>query len=116
MADEVAVRLPKTRWPEQSAFTATVNFRDRATKAASSPTTIHYRVDCLSTGTVLTNWTTVSSPAAEKEISISSTENSIQQDSSRREHRQLVVKADDGLSTQVTGRALWWVENFAGVS
>ena len=115
MADQVAVRLPKTRWPEETTFTATVNFRDRATKAADAPTTIHYRVDCLSTKTTLQDWTSVSSPAAEKTISITSAFNTIQDNSHSYEHRQILVQADQGLSTQATGRAVWLVSNFRGI-
>ena len=115
MADQVSIRLPKTRWPEETTFTATVNFRDRATEAASTPTTIHYRVDCLSTDTQLQGWTLVSSPAAEKDITITSDNNTIQDGTKQREHRQIIVMADMDLSTQATGRAVWLVENFQGM-
>jgi hypothetical protein len=115
MADQVAVRLPKSRWPEKTTFTATVNFRTLSTAAASTPTTIHYRIDCLSTKTKLQDWTSVSA-AAEATITITSTHNAIQDDNNNRERRQILVQADQGLSTQATGRAVWLVENYHGIS
>ena len=115
MSDQVEIQLPKTRYLEESTFPATAYFRTRATKAALAPTTIHYRVDCLRTGKVLQDWTTVSA-AANVTISMTSTFNEIQDDSSRFERKQLIVQADQGLSTQVNGKAIWRVENVQGLT
>lgn len=115
MADHVVVRLPKTRWPEETTFTATLNFRDLATDSASVPTTIHYRVNCLSTRTTLQDWTQVTSPAAEKTVTITAANNTIQDKSKDREYRQIIVQADQGLATQATGTGYWWVDNFQGI-
>lgn len=115
ISDQVEIRLPKTRVNEKTNFTATVNFRDRATKAAATPTTIQYRIDDLTTRIEVTDWTTVSA-ASSITIAISPTQNAIQDDSSRFERRQLLVKADDGLSTQAIGQAVWRVVNYFGIT
>lgn len=114
MADQVEISLPKTRWNEAAAFTATANFRTRSTKASSIPTTVHYRVDDLTSQTAITEWTSVST-AASVSIPITSTENAIQGHSNRVERKQLLVKADDGLSTQAIGRVVWQVINHYGL-
>ncbi len=115
MSDQVEIRIPKTRVNEKSNFTATVNFRDRATKAASTPTTIQYRIDDLTTRIEITDWTTVSA-ASSITIAITPTENAIQDNSSRLERRQLLVKADDGLSTQAIGQKQWQIVNYFGIT
>jgi len=114
MADQVEIQLPKTRFSEGTNFTALVKFRDRATLAASTPTTIHYRVDDLTSSTKITDWTSVSA-AANVSIALSSTENSIQGHSNRVERKQLLVKADSGLSTQAMGQVVWQVINHYGI-
>lgn len=110
MTDQVAILIPRPKVREGSAFTATAYFRDRATAAASTPTSIKYRVDCLTTGQNLTDWTTVSA-ASTATIAITSTYNAIQSDSNSAERKQLTVAANYGLSTQVTETAVWEVEN-----
>lgn len=108
MTDQVSIIIPRPKVKEDSAFTATAYFRDRATAAASAPSTIKYRVDCLTTGQTLTDWTTVS-PATSTSIAITSTHNAIQ--GSGTERKQLTVAANYGLSTQVTESAAWEVED-----
>lgn len=115
MADQVEIQIPKTVVPEETGFTATAYFRTRSTKAASTPTTVHYRVDCLSTRQNLKPWTSVSA-ASSVSISIGSAENEIQDATKTRERRQLIVKADDGLSTQAIGHVEWTVENLHGIT
>jgi len=114
MADQVEILLPKTRHNEGTNFTATAYFRDRATKASSTPTTVHYRVDDLNGNTNITPWTSVSA-AASVSISITPTMNAIQGQSNRIERKQLMVKADDGLSTQAIGSVIWQVKNLYGI-
>ena len=114
MADQIEIALPVTVMPEGTSFTATAYYRTRSTQAASTPTTVHYRVDCLSTKTALQGWTAVASPSTSNSISITSTMNAIQDASNTAERRQLTVKADDGLSTQAIGHITWQVENLYG--
>ena len=116
MADQVEIQLPKTVFPEGSAFTATAYYRTRSTQAASTPTTVHYRVDCLTTKTKITDWTAVASPSTSNSITITTTENAIQDNTNLTERKQIVVKVDSGLSTQYLGRATWTVENIYGVT
>jgi len=114
-ADQVEIVLPKTKFFEESAFTATAYFRTRATMLATAPTTVHYRIDDLKTKKELADWTSVSA-AASVSIAITPTHNEIQDDSSRLERRQLTVQADRGLATQVNGVALWQVRNLQGIT
>lgn len=111
--DAVFIQLPKLRVKEDSAFTATVNFRTRSTGAAATPTNVKYRLDCLTTGLQLADWTTVSA-ASSVSISITATHNAIQNDSNELERKQLTVALDHGLSTQHTETAEWIVENVYG--
>ena len=113
MADQIAIQLPRTKWNEGSAFTLTAYFRDRATNAADTPTTIHYRLDCLTTGTELADWTSVSA-AGNISLSITGTHNAIQSDANRYETKQLTLMADKDLSTQYRESVTWRVSNLYG--
>lgn len=115
MSDQIEISLPKTIVLEESVFPATAYFRTRATKAATAPTTAHYRVDCLTTGQQITDWTALSA-AASIEITITATETQILEDSSRLETKQITVQADQGLSTQVNGKTIFKVRNLQGIS
>lgn len=116
MADQIEIHIPDTIVPEETTFTATCYFRLRGTQAASIPTTIHYRVDCLKTRRQITDWTLVSSPAGSNDIVITPTENQILDDSNRLETKQLTVKVDSGLSTQVIKPIQWKVRNLVGIT
>ena len=115
MADLVRVTIPRTVVEEETTFSATAYFRQQSDDSESAPTTVHYKVTDLTTNTTIVGWTSISA-AASVTIPITSTMNAIQQGSSKREHRQLLVQADRGLSTQVTGRRVWKVENFKGIN
>lgn len=116
MADQIEIHIPDTIVPEETTFTATCYFRTRSTSAASIPTTIHYRVDCLTTRTQITDWTLVSTPAAARTVVVTTTENQIIDDGHNWEVKQLTVKADDGLSTQVIKPIQWKVRNLVGIT
>lgn len=111
--DQVAIQLPKLTVKEGSAFTATAYFRTRATGAAATPTSIKYRVDCLTTGRELTDWTTVSA-ASNVSIPITATHNAMQSNYCLRETKQLTVSMDFELSTQVRESVQWEVEDLHG--
>jgi len=113
--DQVEIQLPKTRVKEGDNFTATVYFRTRATKAAATPTTVRYKVDCLKTRQTVLDWTSVS-PASSVSLTIPATVNAIQDDTNDIERKQILVQADAGLSTQSTGRTIYQVENIYGIS
>jgi len=114
MSDQVEISIPKTIVLEEDTFPVTAFFRTRATKVATAPTTVRYRVDDLKTGKVLTDWTSASA-AASVTITITAANNEIQDEASRLERKQLIVQADAGLSTQVNGRVIWRVRNVAGI-
>lgn len=113
MADQIALLIPETRWNEGSSFTATANFRTRSNGTASTPTTIHYRLDCLTTGTELADWTSVLA-ASSVAITVTGAHNAIQNDGDEYEVKQLTVILDQGLDTQQTAVVQWRVENLYG--
>lgn len=110
--DQIAIGIPKTQVKEGSSFTATANFRTRATAAAATPTTVHWRLDCLTTLVQLADYTSVSA-ASSVSIAITGTHNAIQGDN-RTEVKQLTVVTDRGLSTQCVEAMVWTVENLYG--
>jgi hypothetical protein len=116
VADQVEIQMPLTRVTEETTFTVTSYHRTRATKASSVPTTIHYRIDCLTTKREITDWTSVSSPAASNSIIITSTENKILDDSNNNERKQITIKLDSGLTTQVMKTKTWTVDNILGTT
>lgn len=98
-ADQITFTLRKDRIKEASTIIVVARFRDRATAADVIPTNVKYRLDCLTTGAELVDWTTVT-PAASVTISIPASENEMQYADSRIERKQLTVAADFALSTQ----------------
>lgn len=113
MADEIAFQLPRRVIAEGTGFTLAAFFRTRATAAASTPTTIHYRVDCKTTGRALLDWTSVI-PASSVNLSILPGFNAIQDDCNDFERKQVTVKLDDGLATQCVKAVSWEIENIFG--
>lgn len=111
--DQIAISIPETRWKEGSSFTATIYCRQRSDASAATPTTLKYRIDCLTTGTELADWTTVSA-ASSASISITGTHNAIQNEGNKYERKQLSVMTDEGLSTQYREAVSWTVENLYG--
>ena len=116
MADQIEIQIPITVVHEETTFPVTAYFRDRASKSGATPTTIHYRVDCLTTKREITDWTLVSTPAQSNSITITTTENQILDDGHNREKKQITIKLDSGLSTQVIKSKTWIVENLQGIT
>lgn len=116
MTDQIEIQLPLTIVYEETTFTVTAYFRTRGTKAAATPTTIHYRVDCLTTKRQITDWTSVSSPSTSNDIIVTATENQILDDSNEIETKQLTVKIDSGLTTQAIKPIRWKVRNLLGIT
>lgn len=110
---QIAFQIPKTKWQEGSAFPLPVYLRLRSSGAAATPTTIHYRIDCLTTGTELVDETSVSA-ASNFTISVTGTHNAIQNDGNDYEVKQLTVTTDVGLSTQHRESVQWRVTNLYG--
>ena len=106
------IKLPEPEYKEQSAFTATVYFRD-SSDAADTPTTVHYRIDDITTRTKIADWTSVT-PGVSVSISVSPTNNKIVAEGNRWERRQLTVSSDKGLTTETRDTVDWKVRNIRG--
>jgi len=95
---------------ERSAFRVTTYHRD-ASDAAATPSTIHYRIDCLSTSTDILGWTAVGSPSTSNTLSIKSSENRIIDDANAREVKQLTVSVDKGTNDETRAVVTWRTVN-----
>jgi len=113
MPDQIAIQVAKTNWTEGSAFTATAYFRDRATSAASAPSTVKYRIDCLTTKTTVLDWTSASAGSSVA-ISVTAANNAIVDASNPYERKQLTVAADPDTSSQHRASFTWNVSNLRG--
>ncbi|HEX7114975.1 MAG TPA: hypothetical protein VF193_07570 [Steroidobacter sp.] len=113
MTDQVEIHIPRPRVQEGSAFTATAYFRDRATSAASAPSTVKYRIDNLTTGDVEQDWTSVSAGASVS-ISVTATHNAIRSPCNTVELKQLTVAANPDTETQVRQSIVYEVANIRG--
>ena len=107
---DIYIQIPYFRQNEDSSFTATAYGRNASTDAAEAPTTAKYRVDCITTGVTLQDWTTLS-VSTSMPISITSTFNAIQDNSNRFEKKQLTVAANPDTATQYRAVVTWKVEN-----
>ena len=107
------INMPYPSNIEGSVFDATVYFRN-SSDAAATPTTVHYRVDCLATGKEVTDWTSVT-PGTSVTITLSTTHNAIEDKANMVEKKQLVVMSDKDLSTQTRDQAIWRVRNIENI-
>jgi hypothetical protein len=116
--DHVVIGLPLTRVKELSAFSATVNFRYRATSSPMAPETVRYRIDCLTTRQEVLDWTTIATgttisipilPEHNKLLSGVGTQR-------RTERKQLIVQSDTATTTTAFGSVIWTVDNIFGVN
>lgn len=105
----------RNRVQEGSALTITAKFwtDTSETWTAQTPTTVHYRIDCLTTGTAILDWTSVAA-ATSATLSITGTQNAIQSDCNEWETKQVTVKIDSGLSTQYQEAMTYDVRNLSG--
>ena len=110
---DVHVSIPIIKTQEGSSFNATAYFRSGG--SASASTTAKYRVDCLTTGKELTDWTSLT-PAVSISIALTATHNAIQWQSNRIEKKQLIVASDPGETDQTRDKVTWIVENIDNVS
>jgi hypothetical protein len=115
----ITTKLVQRRTPESSAFTATARFFDDSSDAwaASTPTTIDYRIDRIRRGdpscySQVRDWTVVT-PATSASIAVTATDNEISDEDSRDQDMQLTVTANRGLATQVSQTYRYRVENLA---
>lgn len=106
------IKLPAPSYKERNSFTATAYFRN-SSDAASAPSTVHYRIDDLTTNTAITAWT-AATPGTSVNISITPNENRIIDHSDVWERRQLTVSADKGTTSETRDTVEWFVENIRG--
>ena len=110
MADQIAIRPELPIVDAASVTNLSVWFRDRATSAASTPSSIRYRVDCLTNRKNVITWTSIAASSSAT-IQIPGTSNAIIDTSNDSETRQLLVEIDTGLSTQTRNAATWKLKN-----
>jgi hypothetical protein len=96
---------------EGSSFTIALAF----TNYVDEPVTmldVKYRIDCLTTGRTIRDWTSVL-PSAEIEIIVTPSDCAIQNERNKREQRQLSIAANDDSDTQFVDPdpVRWWVVN-----
>ena len=106
------IKLGNSHVKERNSIPVTAFFRD-SSNAASVPTTVHYRIDDLTTNQKITDWTSVTA-AASVTITVTSAENKIVHQGDKRERRQITVSADKGTTTETRDTAEWFVENIGG--
>ena len=89
-------------------------FRDRATADEVTPPNVYYGLDCLTSGAVLANWTSVT-PGETVNITVTPTQNKIQNSCNPCERKQILVAADYGLATQFVESIDWEITNLRGL-
>ena len=105
---DVYITQPNPVIEESSSFTATTYFRNG--DSADTPTTAQYRVDCLTTGKTLTEWTDLS-VSTSNTITVTSSDNDIQDDYNALEKKRVTVQANQGTNTQTRDSVTWKVRN-----
>ena len=115
MTDQIVFFQRKDHVRESSQHVLNVTFLDRATAANVTPTNVRYRIDNLTTGETVLDWTSVSTDD-EITLTITPTQNALRDQCRAREMREVVVAADYGLSTQYLESVTYTVENLQGVS
>jgi hypothetical protein len=113
-SDQIVFFQRKDHIREASQHIVNVTFRDRATAANVTPTNIRYRIDDLTTGVVVLDWTAVSADD-EIAITITPTQNALQCQG-RDSLRELTVAADYALATQFVDSVRFTLENLQGVT
>lgn len=106
------IKLPEPEYHERSAFTATAYFRD-SSDAADTSTTVDYRIDDLTTNTVIAGWTSAT-PGTSVAITITPTQNRMINNGNKWERRQITVSSDRGLSTETRDIVQYKVINTGG--
>jgi hypothetical protein len=97
-ANLIVLSTPQRKINERSSMIIVARFRDRATSADVTPTTIDYRLDDGETGEI-TGWT-VLTPGTTASVTLSSTQNQILNCTRTVEPKFITFAADRGLSTE----------------
>jgi hypothetical protein len=100
-------------YKEGQSFNAVFKFYDE-NYVPSSPLTARYRIDCLTTGQAIRDWTTFN-PGQSVTIAVTPNDNRIINTRNPSERRQMVVQSNYGTDTQSVQSTDWIVENLQGV-
>lgn len=111
MAQARPSRVPT--YNEGQSFTATFKFFD-SDWVASSPTTVRYRIDDVTNGSTVRDWTVVT-PAAVLNIEVTPSDNDISDTGNKSERKQMVVQTNYGTDTQSVQTIDWYITNVQGV-
>ena len=99
---------------EEGTLYVTVKFYD-TNDTLFTPASADYRVDCLSSGSEIRNWTALT-PATSVSIPLTGDDNRIVDGRHSREMRQLVVRYTDGSGNEQKSQAQYRVDNLQGVA
>ena len=109
---DVHIQIPEPRVQEASSFSATAYFRSGGSASASA-TSSSYRIDNLTSGKKMQDWTALT-PAVSISIPITSAHNKIQNDQTLSERVQLIVASDRGQTNANYDSVTWTIENRYG--
>lgn len=96
---------------EGSSFSYTFSLYD-STDTAITPTSMEYRIDCLTSKQTVRGWTTIT-PDVSMTVNVAPEDNGIIRDSNPYEMKQMTFRANDGLGTQWVDAepVVWRVNN-----
>jgi len=98
---------------EGSSATMVVAFLD-ADGVAAVPTSVRYRVDCLTTGAEVTAWTSITA-ASSVSVPLLPTENVMQSESNASETRRVTVEASYSATDKIVGYDEFTLANSMGL-
>jgi hypothetical protein len=112
-ANQITLSTPTRKINERSSMVVTARFRDRATAADVTPTTIDYRLDgeCGQ----ITDWTSLT-PGTTASATLTPTQNEILNDTRALEPKYITFAADRGLATEYRETFRYEVRNHGYVS
>lgn len=107
------MRIPRLN--ENTTFQRDVTFLN-SDRDPIAPTTARYRVDCLTTGTVVRDWTPLPTAESTATITLNQVDNRIVGYAREFEVRQCVVEATDILNQKYVSEFKWEVQDLDGLS
>ena len=95
----------------------TVSFKDKA-GALAAPVAVNYRIDCLTTDTMVRDWTPVGTPLSVVEIALTSDDNDIITPANPVETRRVTIEAIYGIgdTDKATSEYDYVVRNLTGIT
>jgi hypothetical protein len=101
------------KYNEGQSATVNIVFQDDD-NVATTPTTLRYRIDCLTNRRQVRDWTTLT-PASSVSIPITPSDNAILNTRNDVERRQMVIQTEYGTNDQAVEYSEWTVKNLQGV-